>query len=602
MAESFKGAGLRLRSATEDSSPRRLFKRVTVGAVAACALLAPAMVEASGVDVSVVDVTAPTGSVALAPGGSGTITINMTVTGRQEGTATFEVNRNWQLSDNHFTGSNPQEFTVPPRPQGAQPTTFSTTGTVTVPAGQTAGTFTLTIGAFDITNTNGTGAKLAAGDSSNYSVTVTAPTAVAPTVSHVVTPPNGLNGWYKSGPIGIDWTVTGTPSPTMSGCGDVTIEADQAKTDYTCTATNGAGSDSETVEDIGLDSTPPTLTWDGGPTDGGSYYDFEVPAAPTCTADDTLSGPDGCTVTGYEAAVGPHAVSATAYDKAGNETTETRTYTVLESIPAGVDVIVDPSTPNGLNGWYKSGPITIDWTVTGAPAPTTSHCDDVTIEADQAKTDYTCTATNHGGTDSGTVTVGLDSKAPTVMWDGGPTNGGSYYFGSVPAASTCTADDAVSGPDGCTVTGYNAAVGTHTISATAHDQAGNVTTEARTYTVMPWTLKGFYQPVDMGSNTWNTVKGGATVPLKFEAFVSSTELTDTAAIDRFGATPVPCPNGTFIADPIEVTSTGGTNLRYDSTSGQFIQNWQTPKKPGACYTLTIYTDDGSSISAKFQLK
>ena len=40
---------------------------------------------ASSVDVSVVDVTAPTGSVSLAPGGSGAITINMVVTGNQAG-------------------------------------------------------------------------------------------------------------------------------------------------------------------------------------------------------------------------------------------------------------------------------------------------------------------------------------------------------------------------------------------------------------------------------------------------------------------------------------------------------------------------------------
>jgi hypothetical protein len=49
-------------------------------------------------------------------------------------------------------------------------------------------------------------------------------------------------------------------------------------------------------------------------------------------------------------------------------------------------------------------------------------------------------------------------------------------------------------------------------------------------------------------------------------------------------------------------STGGTSLRYDSTAGQFIQNWQTPKKPGTCYTTTMTTQDGSTISANFILK
>jgi hypothetical protein len=51
-----------------------------------------------------------------------------------------------------------------------------------------------------------------------------------------------------------------------------------------------------------------------------------------------------------------------------------------------------------------------------------------------------------------------------------------------------------------------------------------------------------------------------------------------------------------------LTTTGGTALRYDTSGGQFIQNWQTPKKPGACYTVTMTTIDGGSISADFQLK
>ena len=81
-----------------------------------------------------------------------------------------------------------------------------------------------------------------------------------------------------------------------------------------------------------------------------------------------------------------------------------------------------------------------------------------------------------------------------------------------------------------------------------------------------------------------------------------TEFTDTAVIELFSATPAACPNGSFLVDAIEITSVGGTAVRYDSTGGQFIQNWQTPKKPGARYKVTIKTDDGSSITANFQLK
>jgi hypothetical protein len=117
-------------------------------------------------------------------------------------------------------------------------------------------------------------------------------------------------------------------------------------------------------------------------------------------------------------------------------------------------------------------------------------------------------------------------------------------------------------------------------------------------------LNGFFKPVDMtppsSPTVWNTIKGGSTVPLKFEVFAGPTELTDVAVVDSFLVAPITCNGGT--ADAIEFTTTGGTSLRYDASEGQFIQNWQTPKKPGACYAVTMKTDDGSTLTAFFKLK
>ena len=104
-------------------------------------------------------------------------------------------------------------------------------------------------------------------------------------------------------------------------------------------------------------------------------------------------------------------------------------------------------------------------------------------------------------------TVMVDKTAADVALVGGPTDGGSYYFGAVPAAPTCSASDALSGLAGCTVSGYSTVVGPHTVIATATDKAGNVKTASATYTVLPWTFSGFYQPVDMGG-VWNTSRMG----------------------------------------------------------------------------------------------
>jgi hypothetical protein len=91
------------------------------------------------------------------------------------------------------------------------------------------------------------------------------------------------------------------------------------------------------------------------------------------------------------------------------------------------------------------------------------------------------------------------------------------------------------------------------------------------------------------------------VPLKFELFAGATELTDVAQIEGFTAKGITCPSG-VTTDDIEVTATGGTALRYDTTAGQFVYNWKTPTGAGKCYSITMKAKDGSSLSANFKLK
>jgi len=233
---------------------------------------------------------------------------------------------------------------------------------------------------------------------------------------------------------------------------------------------------------------------------------------------------------------------------------------------------------------------------------------DQTVSTEGAGQSVTGNATdNAGNTNSATVSgINIDKTAPTVSLVGGPANGSSYIFGSVPAAPTCSASDALSGlAAACSVTGYSTAVGTHTVTASATDNAGNSNSASATYTVLAWTLRGFYQPVDMSVDypaiiVWNTVKGGSTVPLKFEVFKGTTESTDVADVMSFSARAVPCTGGA--EDLIELFSTtGGTSLRYDATAGQFIQNWKTPTGAG-CYKTTMTTQDGSTIFAFFKTK
>ncbi|WP_460817111.1 PxKF domain-containing protein [Nocardioides korecus] len=284
----------------------------------------------------------------------------------------------------------------------------------------------------------------------------------------------------------------------------------------------------------------------------------------------------------------------------------TITYTVTSDTTAPVITsTVNPATPDGANGWYKTSPtVHFDATDTQSPITSQTGCDDATVKADTTGQTFTCSATSSGGTAvSDPLTIKHDATAPSVAFDNdGTTAGGSYVWGTTPAAPTCTATDATSGVDssGCVVTGYSTTVGSHTLTATATDKAGNTATATSTYTVKPWTTSGFYAPVNMGG-VLNTVKGGSTVPTKFKVAAGSTPVTDPVKAGSITTAVVSC-NATAPTDPVEVTNTAATSLRYDATSGQFIYNWQTPKTAGTCYKLTLTTPDGTPTSALFQLK
>jgi hypothetical protein len=162
------------------------------------------------------------------------------------------------------------------------------------------------------------------------------------------------------------------------------------------------------------------------------------------------------------------------------------------------------------------------------------------------------------------------------------------------------------------------AVGTYAITATLTPSAVlsnySITNAGATFSIGSWTLSGFHQPVSIPNTysvptpstfVWNTVKGGSTVPLKFNVFAGAVEQTSTGIIG-FSYYDISCTSsGTGIEDPIEITTTGGTMLRYSGTpgvDGQYIQNWQTPSTPNKCYRVQMRTADGTSLFAFFKMK
>lgn len=194
---------------------------------------------------------------------------------------------------------------------------------------------------------------------------------------------------------------------------------------------------------------------------------------------------------------------------------------------------------------------------------------------------------------SGTALSTATAAAPAqITWQETISDGASYVYGQVPAAPTCTATDDL-GSVACVVTGYDTAVGTHVLTATATSADATTTTATRSYTVQAWTLKGFRKPVKTGAGVWNWVKAGRTVPLKFTVFQGATKARDTAVVASITAQQISCTDQSAVGSAAPITSTRkGYTLKY--RHGAFQQNWKTPRVPSTATTTTLAKGGHSS--------
>ena len=370
--------------------------------------------------------------------------------------------------------------------------------------------------------------------------------------------------------------------------------------------TDEAGnSASATFGPFNYDATAPDVTASARDADHNGWYNHALTVSfsgtdtangsgnVTCDADVNYSGP----------ATSSHSISGSCADDAGNSASGTFGPFKYDATAPTISGAKSPG-PNSF-GW-NNGSVTVSYTCDdNLSGVASADCGpNQTLSGEGAGQSSTGNATDDAGNTASTTVnnINIDKTNPLVSLVGGPAGGGSYYFGFVPSAPTCNASDVLSGLAApCSVSGYSDAVGPHTVKAEAKDKADNTASESHAYTVLGWDFRGFYQPVDM-NNVVNTVKGGSTVPFKFELFAGSNELTETSrVVTPLKATKVNCDTG-LTEDTIELLATGGTSLRYDTTGGQYIYNWQTPKQPGACYDVTITAQDGSSKTAHFKLK
>lgn len=446
--------------------------------------------------------------------------------------------------------------------------------------------------------------------SGSFSVTVedtTAPDVTVPaSFSAEATGASGAEVAFGSSAIDL---VDGPLTPACSPGSGATFPL--GPTTVTCTATDTAGNTGSASFIVTVvDTTPPTLTL---PADqvieatapGGAVATF------VASADDLVDGAVAvlCSNTsGDTFPLGTTIVGCSATDVAGNTATGSFSIEVVDTTPPALtvpdSVTAEATGPGGAVVAYTA---TAHDLVDGAVTPVCTPASGAAFAL--GATSVECSATDNVGnstTTSFTVTV-VDTTPPAIIVPSDIAIDPTSIVGAVVTYAGQSATDIVDGSVAVTCappSGASFGFGVTTVTCSATDDAGNTGSNSFTVTVNGFMFAGFHQPVDM--NAVNTVKNGSTIPVKWELFgAGGIEFTDTGAVAAGWpkAQKVNCASlGMTIEDAIETTATGGTSLRYDGTSGQFIYNWQTPKQAGTCWRLDVKLVDGSTKSATFKLK
>jgi hypothetical protein len=273
---------------------------------------------------------------------------------------------------------------------------------------------------------------------------------------------------------------------------------------------------------------------------------------------------------------------------------------------------------NGENDSVVSGTVTYGGSAVGAV-----NAGSYTIIPDvsgMGATNYTFKAANGTLTiNKRPITITADAKSKLF---GDPDPPLTYQLTSGTLAGTDSFTGALSRDPGEGVGQYNILQNTVKVSDGNSGNNYAINYIGAKLTIGAWNAqgKGFYAPVGVDNSvfvaapgtpptvnatgTWNTVKGGSTVPLKFNVFAGSVEKTSLADIKGLTAQKLNAcsTSGTADLDPVDFTTTETTSLRYDTTAKQWIQNWKTSKVTSeTCYRATVTFADGSSISAFFRL-
>ncbi|SSU51121.1 BapA/Bap/LapF family large adhesin [Acinetobacter baumannii] len=468
--------------------------------------------------------------------------------------------------------------------------------TYTATVDSTAGTWTVSVPGSDLTAdadktidakvtfTDAAGNSSSVNDTQTYTIDTTAPNApvidpvngtdpitgtAEPGSTVTVTYPDGSTASVVAGPDGT-WTV---PNPGLNDGDTVTAvtEDPAGNTSGPATAVVDAVAPTVALDDVLTNDSTPALTGTvSDPTatvvvnvDGVDYPAMNNGDGTWTLADNTLP----------TLADGPHTITVTATDAAGNVGTDTGVVTVDTTAPAApvIDPVngTDPITgtaepgstvtvtyPDGSTASVVAGPDGT-WTV---PNPGLNDGDTVTAVTEDP-----------AGNTSGPATAVVDAVAPTVALDDVLTNDSTPALtGTVndPTATVVVNVDGVDYPavnngDGTWTLADNTLPaltdGPHTITVTATDAAGNVGNDTAVVTIDTVAPNApVLDPINATDPVSGQAEPGSTVTVTYP---DGTTATVVAGTD--GSWSVPNPGNLVDGDTVTATATdpaGNTSL------------------------------------------
>lgn len=377
----------------------------------------------------------------------------------------------------------------------------------------------------------------------------------------------------------------------------------------TVTATDAAGNVTVVTHTVTVvDVTAPSISITT-PADGAEYArDAVVNADYSCADEPNGSGIDTCegdVVNGDPidtSTLGEHTFTVEATDNAGNPSSNSVTYTVVDT--AGPAIAVTTPAPGAVYGLGQvvaadyscsdeaggSGLATCTGTVPNGASIDTSSVGQKSFKVDATD--------NAGNASSKTVTYTVaDRGGPTIAITT-PADGAVYSKGQrVLAAYTCADQPGGSGVATCTGTVPNGSpvdtsgFGPHSFTVTATDRAGNSLSKTVSYSV-GYSFKGFLWPVKNAPKV-NRWKAGVPVPIRFSLNGFRGSRPEADGYPRSTR----CGGG----DVDQVGSKRRPAFDYSRRRDEYVLLWRTERRwAGTCREFVLKLDDGSVHTARFE--